>query len=250
MALYEDLATRIESITTERWSTRVGLVVPKSDDVALAGGGVTMSATMLYADLADSTLLATRFDPRVAAMVIKLFLGPTCDIIRYHQGHIRSFDGDRVMGVFVGPSQEQRAVRAAMHIFYAVHELMRPALDRHVPGLRQAGYLMSHGVGIDRSDVMATRAGIRRNNDLVWIGRAPNVAAKLSAIRTDPYGTHITGTVFGALSDPATLFHAVDGYSLWNVMQWPDAPTSDTNYILRSRWMLRPPTGSILRRLV
>ena len=250
MALYEDLAARIESITTERWSTRAGLVVPKSDDVALAGAGVTMSATMLYADLADSTWLATRLDPCVVAMVIKLFLGPTCDIIRYHQGHIRSFDGDRAMGVFVGPSQEHRAVRAAMHIFHAVHQLMRPALDRHVPGLRQAGYVMSHGVGIDRSDVMATRAGIRQNNDLVWIGRAPNVAAKLSAIRTGPYGTHITSTVFSALFDPATLVYAVDGHSLWEVVPWPEAPTADTNLILRSRWMLRPPTGSILRRLM
>ncbi|MEX1827309.1 adenylate/guanylate cyclase domain-containing protein [Luteibacter sp. CQ10] len=249
MALHEDLAARIESIASERWSTRAGLTVPKSEDVALAGGGVTMTATMLYADLADSTTLATRFDPRVAAMVIKLFLGPTCDIIRYHQGHIRSFDGDRVMGVFMGANQEQRAVRAAMHIFYAVHQLMRPALDRHVPGLARAGYLLTHGVGIDRSEVMAARAGIRRNNDLVWIGRAPNVAAKLSALRSDPYATHITPEVFGALIDPATKVYALDGRSLWEVVRWPGAPTEETALILRSRWMLRPPSGALLRGL-
>jgi hypothetical protein len=35
------------------------------------------------------------------------------------------------------------------------------------------------------------RAGIRNNNDLVWIGRAPSLAAKLSDIREPRYSVYI-----------------------------------------------------------
>src|SRR2546425_1046149 len=102
MGLKDDISTEIDGILGQPWDIRDGTVVPETADVALAGGAVRLNATMLYADLADSTVLSTSFDRRVASKIIKSFLAACSRVIRAEGGYIRSFDGDRVMGVFLG----------------------------------------------------------------------------------------------------------------------------------------------------
>src|SRR6266436_5901784 len=98
MALKEDLISDISAILSQKWDSRDGQVVPTTESVALACGGVKLTATMLYADLIDSTALVL-FNPQTAARVYKCFLSACSRIIRANGGDIRSFDGDRVMGV-------------------------------------------------------------------------------------------------------------------------------------------------------
>src|SRR3954467_7943877 len=102
MSLTDDLSRDVDGILRQEWNIRDGQVVPKTEDVALAGGAVKLAVTMLYADLADSTELAMTYDKRVAAKVFKSFLSCSSKLIRAEGGEIRSFDGDRVMGVFIG----------------------------------------------------------------------------------------------------------------------------------------------------
>ena len=180
MALSTELEAETSEFIRQPWSIREGQVVPKTDSVALAGGGVKLDATVLYADLANSTQLAMDFDRRVAAKVLKAFLSGCCRIIRAHSGHIRSFDGDRVMGVFVEGAKNTNAATCALKINWLVAQVLSPKLDAAFPTLKQGGFQIKHGVGIDVSPVLVVRSGIRRNNDLVWIGRAPNIAAKLA----------------------------------------------------------------------
>jgi class 3 adenylate cyclase len=47
-------------------------------------------------------------------------------------------------------------------------------------------------VGIATSEARAVRSGIRNNNDLIWIGKAPSLAAKLSDLRTYPFAVYIS----------------------------------------------------------
>jgi len=107
MSLIEDLKSETSAIVTGGWTLRDGQVVPEPGDVGLGNEGVNLEATFLYADLADSTKLAL-FDQKIAAEVIKAYLMGTTRIIRALGGEIRSFDGDRVMGVFI---TGQRIVR-------------------------------------------------------------------------------------------------------------------------------------------
>ena len=58
MTIKDDIISDISGVITQPWNIRDGQVVPNTEDVALAGGGVKLQATMLYADLADSTALA------------------------------------------------------------------------------------------------------------------------------------------------------------------------------------------------
>src|ERR1041385_2923295 len=135
MALIDDLDNDVISVISNTWSIRSGQVVPYSQDVALAGGAVRLEATILYADLSDSTGLSMQFDRRIAAKVIKCFLRCASRVIRARGGEIRSFDGDRVMGIFLGPQKESDAVLCALNINYAFSEIIRPRLETKYPVL-------------------------------------------------------------------------------------------------------------------
>ena len=119
MGLKEEVSAEIDTTLNQAWDPRDGLVVPQVEAMALAGGAVRLNATMLYSDLADSTALSTSSDRRTAAKVIKSFLGACSRIIRFHDGYIRSFDGDRVMAVFLGDHKNTTAAKTALEINWA-----------------------------------------------------------------------------------------------------------------------------------
>ena len=232
MAIADDIASDIDGVLSDTWNIRDGQVVPDTEDVALSGGGVKLDAVMLYADLANSTELAM-WDRRVAARICKAFLASASRLIRHKSGHIRSFDGDRVMGVFVGPTMNTNAASCALHINWMFTKLLKPKFEARYPRLEDGTYKLAHATGVDRSEVLVVRGGIRNNNDLIWIGRAPNVAAKLSALRVSPYHSFITHDVYSRLRDDAKL----SGYNdMWQRCTW-DGPV-DTAY--RSSWWSKP----------
>ncbi len=205
VSLREGLVTEIATILYQEWDIRDGRVVPETDDVVLAGGGVRLDATILYADLSESSKLATEFQQRTAAKVIRIFLSCMCRLIASHGGTITSFDGDRVMGIFIGDFKNTTATVCALQMNWVVQGLIRPMVRNYFISLKQAGFEVTHCVGIDTSTVLAVRAGQRGSNDLVWVGRAPNLAAKLSGIREDDYHSYVSDETFLRLYESAKL---------------------------------------------
>ena len=196
MGLGDDLKSEVLKILQEEWSEREGRVVPESDDLKLSNDAVILDGTVLYADLDDSTKLVDAKDPSFAAEVYKCFLVCAARIIRFEGGEITSYDGDRIMAVFIGDSKNSDAARTALKINYAVLKIVNPAIQKEYPN---ANYSVKHVVGIDTSSLFVARTGIRGANDLVWVGRAANYAAKLSA-RSGP-ATQITAEVYDQLND-------------------------------------------------
>jgi adenylate cyclase len=237
MSLKDDLATDVNNILAQEWNIRDGQVVPKTQDVALAGGAVKLIVTMLYADLADSTELVIEYDRRVAAKVIKCFLTCCSKIIRARGGEIRSFDGDRVMGVFIGNAKNSMAAKCALNINYAVRQIIKPKLEAKYDSLKSGSYKLAHTSGVDTSEVLVVRGGIRDNNDLIWIGRSPNVAAKLSAIREEGYCSYITKGVFDHLNEESK-YGGPDKKLMWEARTWKTVPGIGTVY--RSNWWWEP----------
>jgi class 3 adenylate cyclase len=235
MALIDELNNDVSSILSNNWSIRDGQVVPFSEQVTLAGGAVRLDATMLYADLADSTELAMNFDRRVAAKVFKSFLTCSSRIIRARGGEIRSFDGDRVMGIFLGPLKNTSAAKCALNINYAFTEIIKRRLEARYPQLG-TDYDLAHCVGVDTSEVLVVRGGVVNNNDLVWVGRAPNVAAKLSGLREPEYHSFITAAVYNKMQENIKI--SPDGQSMWEQRPWNGV--QGVNRIYRSSWWWRP----------
>jgi class 3 adenylate cyclase len=203
MALFDELKSGVDDILSTSWSIREGRVVPNSEDVLISGGGVRFEGTVLYADLAQSSKLATDFQQRTAAKIVKAFLLCCTKIIIAHEGKITSFDGDRVMGIFIGDSKNTNAATTALKIKYAVENVIEPKMKAHFSSMKETPYEINHAVGIDTSSILAVRAGQRGSNDLIWVGRSPNFAAKLSTIREPRYNSYITEDVFNVLGESA-----------------------------------------------
>jgi class 3 adenylate cyclase len=237
MALLDELQKQTDEIVRGRWDRRDGTVVPENDDVGLGNEGVDLEATFLYADLSDSTELAVH-DKTIAAEVVKAYLMGTTRIIRSQDGEIRSFDGDRVMGVFHAGTKNTNAAKAGLKINYFFSKMLKPAFAGMYSDTFPAKFDLKQTVGIDTSKVMAVRSGIRDNNDLVWIGRAPNVAAKLSAIRDD-YPTYITKAVFDAMLDDGK-YGGDPRRIMWGAATWNRGTAYGVTDLYRSNWTWKP----------
>lgn len=190
MAIDATIRTALDSILSEPWKVTEPRDVPNSEAVTLLNGAASIDATYLYADLANSSGLAQKVSPESAARVVRMYLNMAVRVLRHYEGHIRSFDGDRVMAVFKGDSKNSNAFRSALAINAYVTKTI-PKLLVGLPEVAAAGWEMKHGIGIDTGPALLVRGGVRNNNDLISIGAAPNVAAKLADIRDlDPI--HIT----------------------------------------------------------
>ena len=226
MSLGDDLRSEIAHIFGDQWSTRDGQKVPGPEDLKLGNDAARLEATVLYADLAASTGLVETSKPHFAAEAYKAYLHTAAKIIRSEGGAITAYDGDRIMAVFIGESKNTSSARTALKINYAVKKIINPAIKAQYPS---ATYELKQTVGIDTSPLFISRTGIRGSNDLVWVGRAANYAAKLSDLSPD-YPTWITADVYSRLQEVAKI---TNGKAMWESRLW----TSMGNQtIYRSSW--------------
>ncbi len=230
MGLGDDLNSEVHKVLQEKWSARAGRSVPESDGLKLDNDAVTLKGTVLYADLDNSTNLVDTKNPRFSAKIYKCYLACCARIIRSEGGVITSYDGDRIMAVFIGKTKNSNAARTALKINYAVREIINSAIRDQYP---KSSYSVRHVVGIDTSELFVARTGIRGANDLVWVGRAANYAAKLSA-RSGP-ATQITADVYGMLCESSKL----SGAGKENMWTLTTAPEIGDKTIYTSSWWWR-----------
>ena len=141
------------------------------------------------------------------------------------------------MGVFLGERMHTKAAITALNINWAVTHLLRPKIEAQFPSLTSGGYRLKHSVGIDKSEVLVARSGIRDNNDLIWVGRAPNIAAKLAALREDGYASYMTKTVYDQLAPDGKI---TGGRDMWEARQWTNAPLDEVKSVYRSNFWWQP----------
>lgn len=215
MELKQDLEAVVRAIFKEVWSERDGVVVPDPEDLNLSNDAVNLSATVLYADISGSTELVDSYESPFAAEVYKTFLACAAKIIKDEDGVITAYDGDRVMGVFIGKSKNTSAVRTALRINTAALQVVKPALKAQYP---TSPFDLKHVVGVDTSNLLVSRIGVRNDNDLVWVGRAANYAAKLSALN-DGFAIYITHSVYDNMH--ATVKYALTTQEdIWQARNW------------------------------
>lgn len=216
MAISDDLELEVRRILRETWDVRDGRVVPEDNDLSLGNEAVEFKrATVLYADLSGSTTLVDNKTWQFAAEMYRSFLYCAARIIRNEDGAVTAYDGDRVMGVFIGDTQSTNAVRAALKINFAVQHVINPAIKKQYP---KTSYTLKHVTGVDTSHIRVARTGVRGGNDLVWVGRAANYAAKLTELDLEPR-TWITKDVFEIMLD-TVKFGGTPKQLMWKSWTW------------------------------
>lgn len=211
MTLKDELTKYVRERFQSAWSITNSDKVPTEDDaIGLGNVGVRIEATVLYADLTDSTGLVKSQSDTFAAEVYKSYVYAAARAIRYHEGAVTAYDGDRVMGVFIGGSMRNNAVNTAFHISGIVEDIIQPELNEYYGA---AKFTVGQKIGIDQSTILVANTGIRGNNDYVWVGTAANNAAKMAALKQG-YTTYASDAVFDYLKD-YNLKAAADGKALW-----------------------------------
>jgi class 3 adenylate cyclase len=220
VALLDELKTEVAgTFTGDNWDEQDATVVPTVADLTLSSNHAKnfKSATVLYADLDGSTNMVDNYKWWFSAQVYKAYLRCAGKIIRNEGGVITAYDGDRIMAVFIGGTKNTSAVRAALKINHAVTEIINPAIKAKHPN---TAFVLKHVIGIDTSPLRAVRIGVHRDNDLVWVGRAANYAAKLC--NDSSHSIWITSDVYEPMLDTVTTYK---GTNMWAWKMWPDKPS-------------------------
>lgn len=234
MTLLDTLQSEVDNILGINWELKDENGIPKAEDIALTNGAFKMEATFLYADLAGATMLTEKCSWEITAKIIRAYLDIAVRLIRAHGGEIASVEGKRVMGIFKGETPNTSAVNCARKIDWMVEKVLNPKADTAFPAIRNNKLTIKHCIGIDTGNAWAVRSAIS-DNDLVWMGKAPGFAAKLSGIRKYPYSVYISRNCFARLGDSAK---EAGEANIWfeKTFKFDD----ETYRVYRTNGMLRP----------
>jgi class 3 adenylate cyclase len=160
--------------------------IPVADVPATAAGQVPRPAdaerrqlTVLFCDLADSTVLASQLDPEDYREVVHAYQ-PTCAaVVQSFDGYIAQYLGDGLLVYFGYPQAHeddaQRAVRAGLEILGAL-----ASLQARLMGDKRIRLAVRLGIHTGLAVVGAVGAGGRREQ--LALGDTPNVAARLQGL--------------------------------------------------------------------
>ena len=133
-------------------------------------------ATVVFADVVDSTALAERFDPELIHGVLDRYFRIATSVLERHGGEVEKFIGDAIVGFFgltdLHEDDALRAVRAAVELRDAVRDLGEEVK-------RTRGLDFAVRLGVNTGDVFVA-AGAQR--EAYAVGDSVNVAARLEQL--------------------------------------------------------------------
>ena len=194
-----EIINKIRTFLNAQWDIRKCDIVPDSKSIALDNDAGDLEGAVLYADMAGFSELVKQYSKKYAAKMVKVFLYSVCETIRNNGGVITSFDGDRVMAVFVGNRKCSNSAKTALQIKFIVTKINEEIAKECPTDL----FVIDYAVGVDVSNLLVVKTGIWGDNYLAWIGDAANTAAKLSEIRNRAARSFITKRMFERLNDEA-----------------------------------------------
>jgi class 3 adenylate cyclase len=197
-----ELQTMVANYMAGTYETVQTASVPAPEDVPLGNKAKVLTATALFIDIRQSSDITNTFRRQTAAKMLKSYFDGAVRIIRHNGGDVRSFNGDGMLALFVGKSQRNDAVRAAMQVKWFVRHVLAPKFndffDRDAARGQRLDFAI--GCGIDYGDIYAVKVGIRGTNDVAWVGRCTNTAAKLANVLRTPRNVGVTRAVYKALN--------------------------------------------------
>ncbi len=149
-------------------------VINQLNPDSLQLGGKRQEITVLFADIRGFTGFSENTQPEELVSVLNLYLAAAAEVVLQEGGTIDKFLGDAIMAWFNAPIPQPdhtlRAVRAALRIRQAVHDLHRMLPEKH---------RLSFGVGIHLGDAVLGLVGTQKRLDYTAIGDSVNTAKRI-----------------------------------------------------------------------
>lgn len=203
MTLLDILQSEVDRVLGIDWQPRDANVIPEPEEIAPANGAFKIEATFLYADLSEVITLVEKCSWETTAKIICAYLDISARLILAHGGAVRSGGNHSIMGIFRGETPNTSAVNCARKMDWIVEKVLNPKVHTTFQSIRNNNLSIRHCIGIDTSEAWAVRPGEGNNNDVTWIGRAPEFAAQLSGIGKYPYSVYTSRACFTRLADIA-----------------------------------------------
>jgi class 3 adenylate cyclase/tetratricopeptide (TPR) repeat protein len=138
--------------------------------------GERRQVTVLFADLAGFTALASKLDPEdVHVIVDACFERITAEVHRF-EGTINQYTGDGVMALFGAPIAHEDSARRAVHAALGIQQAIRT----YAEGLRaERGLSLAMRIGLNTGAVVVGRIGDDLRMDYTAVGDTTNLAARM-----------------------------------------------------------------------
>jgi len=148
----------------------------------VALGGASIKVTILFTDIRSFTSISEKMDPQQLVGLLNEYFTEMVGIVMQENGVVDKYIGDAIMAIFGAPVPTKddpvNAVRAAVKMRSALHELNKRLEARGVPRLRT-------GIGIHTGDVVAGNIGSEKRMEYTVIGDAVNLASRLESNTKD-----------------------------------------------------------------
>jgi len=141
-------------------------------DVRL-GDQVEKIVTVLFTDIRDFTTLSEKMTPEENFHFVSSFNARLGPIIRSNNGFINQYLGDSIMAIF--PENPEDALRAAVGMQKAVHELNKERKETGLPSIRA-------GIGMHTGSLIMGITGDEFRMDAATISDTVNTAARIESL--------------------------------------------------------------------
>jgi adenylate cyclase len=135
------------------------------------------TATVLFVDIQNFTLLAERLRPQEVASLLNEYFTIMTDIVFEYDGTLDKYIGDAIMATFGAPyshgNDAEKAVLAALKMRRELERLMNRKEEEHRFDVR---------IGINSGNVMAGYIGSTKRLEYTVLGEAVNIASYLESI--------------------------------------------------------------------
>ena len=177
MAGLPPTADLVRAQPTSPLVTRHLAAAPAPEDNGQAG---RRQLTVMFCDLADSTVLAGRLDAEDLREVIRSYQATAAEVIERFAGHIAQYLGDGLLVYLGWPEAHEddasRAVRAGLGIVEAIATTLNPRL------VRDKGVELAVRVGIHTGPVVVGAMGGDGRRENLATGETVNIAARLEGL--------------------------------------------------------------------
>jgi adenylate cyclase len=154
--------------------TVVERIMAHPDEVGL--GGRQQVVTILFADIRGFTTTSRTWPPQMLVELLNQHMATAAQAILQEEGTLDKFMGDAVMALFNAPLAQPehalRAVRAAIAIQQAIHDLHQQLARSH---------RLHFGIGISTGLAVVGNIGATQHMNFTAIGDCVNLAQRLQS---------------------------------------------------------------------
>lgn len=153
----------------------VQMIRKRSSSEDLQPVGERRVVTLMFSDVRSFSALTERLGAEEIVKLINIYLDLQARIVEEHGGIVDKFMGDQIMAIFLGETQADDGIHAAVEIQRSIREL-------NMRRRRKGEVVLNVGIGLNIGAAVMGNMGSKSRLDYTVIGDVVNLAARLCSI--------------------------------------------------------------------